>query len=311
MTEPDRLRSWLATCHGSLADTSRECVLDFEDGEFFLCRPTLVQPQERLEFLWRWLGIGPARQVRWSLEPTAAGTTVTAIEEADNPPNDWRSWHGEGWPGILDQLASHLRTGTSWRWPWRRMGPYAVIELPVPLYEAWDRLASPAGPKYWLLAHGGSLQPGQRLSVVMGDASGPVTMEVNRVVQPGEEMPSFLPYFTFSLSRQSWGCSVGGRLWLEPGGWGNTILQVLLFGWENLPGNLQLSERKILTGFWADAFRRAFRVCSYSGMPAAMGAPNGVGAQPDGHKDGPSNENQTDPAPGAARRKSFFWNRER
>ena len=306
MTEPARLKSWLAACHGSLMDTGRECVLDFEDGEFFLCRPTLVQPQERLEFLWRWLGIGPARQVRWQLESTQTGTAVTATEEAVNPPNDWRSWHGDGWPGILDQLAAHLRTGTEWRWPWRRMGPYAVIELPVFLYDAWDRLFSPAGPKYWLFAQGGPLQSGQRLSIIMGDASGPVSMEVQRVVPPGEEMPSFLPSITFSLSRQSWGCSVGGRLWLEPGGWGSTIAQVLLYGWENLPSGLQLPERRLLTGFWADALRRAFRVCSSPGAPAVMTSSNGAETKAHSPKDGPSHE---PPAAHAPARGKSFWSR--
>ena len=134
LSDPTALRQWLAVCRGSLEDTGRDCVLDFEDGEFFLCRPTSVQAPVRLQYLWRWLGIGQATSVAWLLEDAAEGTRVTVVEEAVNPPWDWQTWNGGGWPGILDQLAAYLRTGMEWRWPWRRMGPYAQVELPVPFY---------------------------------------------------------------------------------------------------------------------------------------------------------------------------------
>src|SRR5215211_3606501 len=35
LTDPDALRLWLAVCNGSLLQSGRDCVLDFEDGEFF------------------------------------------------------------------------------------------------------------------------------------------------------------------------------------------------------------------------------------------------------------------------------------
>src|SRR6185295_19778296 len=147
LADPEALKLWLATCHGSLENEGRDCVLDFEDGEFFLCRPASVNPPNHLHYFWRWLGIGQATSVKWELQPNGAGTRVTVTEEALNPPWDWQTWNGGGWPGILDQLAAYLRTGMEWRWPWRRMGPYAQIELPLSVYEAWDRLLSPASLK--------------------------------------------------------------------------------------------------------------------------------------------------------------------
>jgi hypothetical protein len=96
------------------------------------------------------------------------------------------------------------------------MGPYAQIGLPVPIYEAWDRLFSPNGLKYWLLAAHGSMTPGQTSPIFLGDASGMVDMDVREVIQPGESAPSFLPYVTFSLKRPIWGSQIGGRLWIEP-----------------------------------------------------------------------------------------------
>ena len=59
LTTPETLRDWLGVCRGALTDTSSECVLDFEDGEFFLCRPTRVEPGRHLEFLCA--GSGSAR----------------------------------------------------------------------------------------------------------------------------------------------------------------------------------------------------------------------------------------------------------
>ncbi|HMB91102.1 MAG TPA: SRPBCC domain-containing protein, partial [Rhodothermales bacterium] len=249
LTDPAALKLWLATCHGHLDEVDGECMLDFDDGEFFYCRPVAVEPPGRLHYLWRWLGIGQATSVTWSLEPTDEGTQVTVTEEALNPPWDWQTWNGGGWPGILDQLAAYLRTGTEWRWPWRRMGPYAQIEVPMPLFTAWDQLFSPSGARYWLQVRTGTPVPDEPMQVLMGDASGSVEMTFRKVVQPGESAPSFLPYVDFELHRPVWNTRIGGRLWMEPAGWGRSIFQVVHYNWENLPPGLQLSERKILTSF--------------------------------------------------------------
>jgi uncharacterized protein YndB with AHSA1/START domain len=261
LTNPDALKLWLAVCHGSLEQPHRDCMLDFEDGEFFLCRTVEARPPSHLQYLWRWLGIGQAASVTWNIERTDGSTRVTVTEEAINPPWDWQTWNGGGWPGILNQLAAYLRTGTEWRWPWRRMGPYAQIELPVPFYEGWDRLFNPAGLRFWLQVMHGDMAPGQELMILMGDASGAIQMAVHEIVQPGQSPPSFLPYINFTLNRQVWHSEVGGRLWMEPAGWGRSLLQVVHYNWENLPPGLQLSERKIVTSFWAGAVQRARLMC--------------------------------------------------
>jgi uncharacterized protein YndB with AHSA1/START domain len=261
LTDPSALKFWLAVCHGSLEQTQRDCMLDFEDGEFFLCRTIEARPPSYLQYLWRWLGIGQATSVTWAIEPTDQGTHITVTEEAVNPPWDWQTWNGGGWPGILDQLAAYLRTGTEWRWPWRRMGPYAQVELPVPFYEGWDRLFNPSGLRFWLQVMQGTMTLGESLTILMGDASGAVEMAVREIVLPGQSPPSFLPHVDFALKRPVWNSEVGGRLWMEPAGWGRSLLQVVHYNWENLPPGLQLSERKILASFWSGAARRASLMC--------------------------------------------------
>jgi uncharacterized protein YndB with AHSA1/START domain len=277
LIQPDELRMWLARCHGSLERIGADTTLDFEDGEFFLVRTqSLSAPSERgaeLRWLWRWLGIGQPARVTLRLDPDPdGGTAVTAIEEAMNPPADWQTWNGGGWPGILDQLASYLRTGTEWRWPWRRMGPYVQVELASPPFEAWDALMGPSPLQFWLQRMAGDLAPGGSLTLMMGDASGTVQMEVREVVDAGQEPPSFLPRVAFALQRGAWGGSLGGRLWIEPAGLGRSLLQVFHHGWDALPpGPSLLEERKVLTSFWAGAAQRATQLFV---RPGAVGGPH-------------------------------------
>jgi uncharacterized protein YndB with AHSA1/START domain len=266
LTSPNALQKWLGFCRGTPTQTDKDWMLDFEDGEFFLCRTRTVERPHRIEHWWRWLGVGQATLVSWRLERAPEGTRVTVVEEAANPPADWQTWNGGGWCGILNQLAMYLRTGTEWRWPWRRMGPYTQIELPVPFYMAWERLMSPMGLRFWLqLMHGEDLTAGEKVTLMMGDASGMVDMRVVNVVQPGERPPSFLPSVDFALQRPVWGAEVLGRLWLEPCGWGRTLLQVFHFNWENVSPGVQLGDRKILTSYWAGAATRALTLFSAPG----------------------------------------------
>jgi uncharacterized protein YndB with AHSA1/START domain len=277
LVDPDELRMWLARCQGSVERVGEDAVLDFEDGEFFLVRTQSVTapgedtggPGGELCWVWRWLGIGQPASVTWRLTPGPdGGTEVTATEEVMNPPADWQTWNGGGWPGILDQLASYLRTGTEWRWPWRRMGPYVQVQLEAPPFEAWDALMSPPAIKFWLQRMAGDIAPGASLTVLMGDASGTIQMAVREAVDAGQKPPSFLPYVEFSLRRGAWGGELGGRLWIEPAGWGRSLLQVFHYGWESLhPGPALIEERKVLTGFWLGAARRASQLFLRSGMP--------------------------------------------
>lgn len=260
----ERVGFWLATCQGSLGKEGRESVLDFEDGEFFLVHSIRAEEPTELKYIWRWLGIGQPTIVTWALHQEEGMTRVTVTEEAKNPPWDWQTWNGGGWPGILDQLAAYLRTGSRWRWPWRRMGPYVQVELPLSIFAAWDVLFGATGPKYWLLNMQGTIEPKAKLPILMGDASGVVDMTIDEVVGPGQKPPSFLPYITYRLSRTAWQSEVPGRLWLEPAGWGRSLLQAFHFNWESLPATLQLSERRILASYWAAAATRSVQFVNMS-----------------------------------------------
>ncbi|GAA5179056.1 hypothetical protein GCM10023322_07870 [Rugosimonospora acidiphila] len=294
LINPDHIGQWLGVVHGGWAQRGRESTLDFEDGEFFYCRTDQSTPPAgaragTLRYLWRWVGIGPASAVTWTLTPGPDGTMVTVVEEATNPPSDWRSWNGMGWPGILDQLASYLRTGTNSRWPWRRMGPYLQIPLPVMPFQAWDMLTSPSAVKHWMVRSAGSLAVGDPMTLVMGDASGTVELTVTKSVDTGQEFPSYLPYVEFELRRPCWNAPLGGRMWIEPAGLGQSILQVFHFNWERLDIRDPVTERKLLTGFWAGAAARAQMLFAPQGAPAG---PHGWTASAPGAADGANGVSQ-------------------
>jgi uncharacterized protein YndB with AHSA1/START domain len=263
LTDPARVAQWFFACNGSLLDKGVDCVLDFGDGDFFLARPIEVDPPHYLEWRWRWLGIGPAWSVKWYLEGCEDGTRVVVADEALNPPARTGHYRGEGWPEILGNLATYLRTGMGTRWVSRSQS-YVLIDVPGTLYAAWDRLFDPRALKWWLHGFHGEIAPGSSVSIHMGDASGSVELAVEEVVEPSYNV---YPAVRFLMKKPRWPMGVPGRLFLEPAGWGRSVLQVFQTDWENLGPALHPSERAVIVSFWAEAFRRAEQLCSSESIP--------------------------------------------
>jgi len=262
LTDREHLGRWLAPADPGWAVTGRTCVLDFQDGEFFWCLTDAVRPPQaggtaELVHRWRWVGVGPSTQVTWSLAALGEATSVTVTELATNGPADWRSWNGMGWPGILDQLAEHLRTGRDVRWTWRRMGPYVQTELPASPFEAWAVLNQVPALQFWMGRRTGSLAVDDQMDFVLGDASGAASITVTEHLEAGQRFPSYLPSLRFRLSRGGWPGALEGHLWIEPTGLGGSLLQVFHDGWEMF-GTTPTAphDRTLLTQYWAGAFGR-------------------------------------------------------
>lgn len=286
LTDPYVVAQWLAEADEFWAVPGRESTLDFEDGEFFWCRTTVTEPPHEgralLEHLWRWVGVGPASTVRWELaQMDGPVVRVRVVERATNPPSDWRSWNGMGWPGILDQLAEHLRTGRRRRWTWRRMGPYVQTELPVGTFEAWSALTGVPALQFWLGRSSGTLDPGGEVDFTLGDASGVARITVVEHVEANQSFPSFQPRLEFRLSRPGWPGPLTCHLWIEPAGLGRSILQIFHSGWEQW-GPLEHApvDRELLVTFWTSAFQRLATL-----LGGGPGAPTGDGRT--GSTDGP------------------------
>ena len=109
---------------------------------------------------------------------------------------------------------------------------------------------------------------------------------MTKSVDTGQEFPSYMPYVEFQLRRPSWTAALGGRMWIEPAGLGESLLQIFHYGWEGLDVHDPLAERKLLTDFWVNSAARAQMVLSVQQAPPAgpHGWSTGSGGQPEnGH----------------------------
>lgn len=287
LTDPDAVALWLGRVEDTWAVEGAESALDFDDGEFFYCKTVTAQApgadgSATLEYLWRWCGVGPATSVEWSLQAAGEHLTVLVVtERSTNPPSDWRSWNGMGWPGILDQFADHLRTGRDTRWTWRRMGPYLQTVLPSSTFESWAALTSVPALQFWMGRTAGDLAEGNTVDFALGDASGSARLRVIRHTEPGQAFPSYQPSLQFALQREGWPGELRGHLWIEPEAFGHSILQVFHEGWEMFGDRPQApSDRRLLVTFWSGAFRRL-------GFLLAGGAPDPGDAGGDPSLSGP------------------------
>lgn len=264
---------WFGVVDKQWATVDHESILDFEDGEFFLCHTDLCEaPSDgnaKLEYRWRWNGVGPAATVTWVLSEVEDATSVSVTEVLENGPSDWRSWNGMGWPGIIDQLGDHLSTGRNTRWTWRRMGPFVQFPMPAPSFLVWPRLVAEESLPFWMGRTQGSFTAEDTMKFMIGDASGTSELTVTEVVEPNQKFPSFQPSLSFLLRREGSPGPLAGYLWLEPGGLHTSIAQVFMSGWECY-GPLENApiDRHLLTSFWIGAFQRLSSLVVPPGMPS-------------------------------------------
>ncbi|MEV4433837.1 SRPBCC domain-containing protein [Streptomyces sp. NPDC049585] len=180
LTEPDRVAEWF----GDLAAPLRpgeDNRLDFEDGDFFTLRPTLLVPARQLAYEWRFLGIGKQQRIAWTLDEDGTGTLLTVTDHDTTRTPAEAGQLLEGWRDFLTRLATHLHTGTGARYALRDdidgavdlpPGPYRPLTYPalldwLPVAEdgfrpAWFFVVDDEGPRRFPLRDW-ELRDGQRL----------------------------------------------------------------------------------------------------------------------------------------------------
>jgi uncharacterized protein YndB with AHSA1/START domain len=106
LTEPERLRDWLAEAEVEPGPEG-SMTLDFGDGGIERCRIALWKPPNLLAYEWNFLGETPSH-VRWELESLdeGRGTRLTLEHRLLEP--SVASDYGAGWHAHLDQLQGHL-----------------------------------------------------------------------------------------------------------------------------------------------------------------------------------------------------------
>ncbi|GAA4461828.1 SRPBCC domain-containing protein [Phytohabitans houttuyneae] len=120
LTEPDRVAQWLGSLNARMTP-GHNVVLDFGDGDFFDVVVHDVRAEDRIAFEWRFLGVGPASEVRWSLSTEDGHSTVTVDDSCPGRPPSETAQLRAGWLDFLNRLATHLTTGESARYRWREV----------------------------------------------------------------------------------------------------------------------------------------------------------------------------------------------
>jgi uncharacterized protein YndB with AHSA1/START domain len=108
LTEPDRLREWLADA-AVVPGPGDSVTLDFgADGGTKDGKITAWEPPRTLAYEWNFVGEKPSH-VRFELSPQDAGTTTRLVLEHTRLERASGSGYGAGWHAHLDLLAGHLQ----------------------------------------------------------------------------------------------------------------------------------------------------------------------------------------------------------
>lgn len=148
LTDQTSLRRWFGDLNGELRP-QQDARLDCGDGDFLVLRVLRLQEPNELEYLTRFLGIGPVSKISWSVVPQGSGSCIGLVadvgqrlEESGEPPvPDWKA--------LGDRLVRYVSSGEITR---RRPTDAidASVELPVPIRQAWNSLFEGENQREWL-----------------------------------------------------------------------------------------------------------------------------------------------------------------
>lgn len=214
-----RLSRWFADSR----DLAEEGAFrfDFGDGDYFAGEVTRWEPARALGLKWRFMGVGPAFDVRFDLAPHATGTEVKVEDRGSRTAAEADSLR-EGWRDFLQRLGTFAETKANSRYEWSpTIGTAALVNAPPP--RVAKRLRDPA---WWRGAFEG-LEPALAAS---GDHQ-----------------------FTAELQDEAWaGKWTRAVVTVEPTQ-GGAYVGVTHAGWTELPENIQRAERRRFAGLWARA----------------------------------------------------------
>ena len=129
LTEPERLREWLADAT-VVPGPEGEISIDFGEGGHESGQITAWDPPRVLAYEWNFVGEEPSH-VRWELTEADGGrSTHLALEHTrleSSPASGHGAGYGAGWHAHLDQLEGHLSGSVP---DWERL--YTVLR---PQYE--------------------------------------------------------------------------------------------------------------------------------------------------------------------------------
>lgn len=116
LADPARLALWFGDLDGPWGGAER---IEFGDGDFFELTTTEVADHASIAFAWRFLGVGPASVVRWTISALPDGTEIEVTDTDAQRSAAAADELAAGWTDFFDRLARHLETGERTRYEWR------------------------------------------------------------------------------------------------------------------------------------------------------------------------------------------------
>lgn len=248
LIDPAEVTQWFGQLSGPL-EPETHVRLDFGDGDFFDLEVIAVEAPKRLEYHWRFLGIGPVNKIRWVLEADKNRTKVTVYDHDPGRSSTDITMLIEGWRDFTRRLVDYLETGASTRYDWRRDFDGSV-ELYASLEDASENLFAPQGQPQWLPLTGDRLVPGACLRV--DDGGRPARLTISSVDWHGPRRIDFV------LEHPAWSRPTNVRLQMLPRS-EHSLLVVSHTGWGTIhpSDSEQQRQRKRCSKLWIKALQRA------------------------------------------------------
>lgn len=248
LTEPSFVGRWFGTPSGVLRPGG-SVGLDFGDGDFFEIEDIHLDPPNRIQYAWRFMGTGPQDSITWHITPKGSGCLVTVTDYQPERSREEAHLLRQGWLDFTQRLEQFLATSQSTRYDWRREFD-AAIELPGTIEAVWGVLFSSGKQTQWLPLSTPSLEAGAPFT--LDDNAEPPVLEVTDVIW---NSPSRV---AFQLAHSHWLHPTSCQLELS-GRRHSTVLSVSHVGWEaiSLHSADQLRQRKRFSQIWVTALKAA------------------------------------------------------
>jgi uncharacterized protein YndB with AHSA1/START domain len=252
LTDPPLVSAWFGDLTAPL-DGGGSARLEFGDGDFFLLEDVRLDPPRSLRYSWRFLGVGPRDDIRWTLAPAGEHCVVTVTDgEEERTPEDALQLR-KGWLDFTRRLRDHLSNGENTRYPWRHDFD-GGIELPCDAARARKKLFSPPAQAHWLpLAAGATLSDGAWFHPADGEE--PARLRVTHVEW---ESPD---HVSFRLAASDWDRPTLCRLQLSARAQ-TTLLSISHRGWKLIGADrhYQKQQRRRFCQLWVHKLVEARRL---------------------------------------------------
>jgi uncharacterized protein YndB with AHSA1/START domain len=223
LAEPERVSRWFADA----TDWEPDGIfrLDFGDGDFFSGRVLDWEPPVFLRLEWKFMGVGPAFEIRVSLFPVEGGTEVTVQDRGARTVEEAEGLR-EGWDDFLSRLDRLVREGGRTRYEWSQtIASTALVDDACP-----GLLSVLREPGYWRESF-----PDEGVEVA-----------------PDGEAAVRLRFRHSGVS----GARTEAWLRVDPAEGGGRLVGVVHEGWPDLPEPMRIPERRRFAGLWARALYR-------------------------------------------------------